>query len=959
MGLLLLDLWRQNKSMKRITALILALSGALGALSLGTIAVQAVTVKGPIDIDSLSPTLNGIADADDSENDGLNDKNAWVILGNDIKEKNITFFDGALEDKKSPTYNEKVIIDGVEARKVYQQNYIYLKLDDKFYDKENDHDFFIKISLYQFGPDRGRLYLQYPSETGSKTLTIWKEKDPMWVTMQVYIGDADFDHSIDDVGADIKIISGVYNAFSKIEIVNARNIKYDNDFDVETLVSAGRADTLKSLGLYSFDEKENYLKNKLTKASAAAKIVKILGREKEALKYNSNMSGISAEESHAIGYLKSNNYADWDGGADEPVSQKELVEAFANIQGLSTEGDVMQTAIDKGLLTKSDMMMQPGKTAIDDNLITLGYRWLIMPGKHGVENIVDMMNENLIDENKLKDASEVRIQGLYYTKPRKLKKTEIIDATTGRRYYCIDKDGAQLVREYYTANLWTADNKRFIVEDAWEGSPKYIYDTEKNTLQYLANCYNLVVSKDTDRMYYMCATAGNRQVRRIDLNTLKVETVADIPYNLTGSEDATITNDEKYFAVNWEEGSDELDYAQPFGGLRKRKVPVLDIETGVWNNTFHHEFVGYDREGMILNHVQINPVYDNLALFAHEGTAEKTPDRLWMVDLDKNEAFNVFRQKQVSEERTGEPAGHEMWFGNGERIAFVKYPKSGNIAHSGIMTIDLTGKHKEYVNGDYQYWHCAASPADDRFIVADTNNIVNGTIEIVLIDRYTGEAHLLCKPRLGYTSHPGHAHPSFSQDGRKISFVVKTSNNVIGTAWMDISDIIDKPLEGGRISISDDCEVPSYKGTKNYIEEKVKDGEACYKIPAEKRMLVNVKDEKYQGDRVDARISFSYYDEGFMPVRLAYFGWDENSTILDKTEQMIYDIPRKNTKKWITETIELKDINLDNMEYVGTDFRIESPYADLYVKDIKVEVTNIISDFMDQRTWSKLYKTAE
>ena len=271
----------------------------------------------------------------------------------------------------------------------------------------------------------------------------------------------------------------------------------------------------------------------------------------------------------------------------------------------------------------------------------------------------------------------------------------------------------------------------------------------------------------------------------------------------------------------------------------------------------------------------------------------------------------------------------------------------------------MTGKHKEYLNDEYQYWHCAASPANDRFIVADTNNNGDGTVEIVLIDRYTGEATLLCKPRLGYWQHPGHAHPSFSQDGKKISFAMKTPNDVIGTGWMDISDLIDNAPKGSRISVSDECEVPSYEDTVNYIEEAKKDGEDCYMLPAQKKMLVNVKDDKYQGDRVDATISFSYYDESFLPVRLTYFGWNEKSSILDKTEQMRYEIPRKNTKKWKTATIDLKDINLDNMEFVGTDFKIEGTYADLYIKDVKVKVTNVISEFMDQRKWSKLYQDEE
>ena len=36
-----------------------------------------------------------------------------------------------------------------------------------------------------------------------------------------------------------------------------------------------------------------------------------------------------------------------------------------------------------------------------------------------------------------------------------------------------------------------------------------------------------------------------------------------------------------------------------------------------------------------------------------------------------------------------------------------------------------------------------------------------------------------------------------------------------------------------------------------------------------------------------------------------------------------------------------------------------SPYADMYIKDVKVEVTNVISDFMDQLPWTKYNKPKE
>lgn len=876
---------------------------------------------------------------------------AWITLGDKVKGENMIFFDGGQEDKSSPTYNEKVVIEDVEARKVYGGNYIYARLEENFYDAKNDHEFFVILTFYEFGPDKGTFYFDYPTLDGTKRVAVIKDKNPRWATRSIYIDDAYFNHSIDDVKADIKLISGAYNAFAKIEVVNVKAIKNDNSFSVGTVAGAN-AQTLSQLGLYPEDY-SSIAENEITRADVAVRLVNLIGKSKEAEKYESSLSNADDRQKHALGYLEQQGYINWSGSAMENVSQKELVEIFARLSEISIEGDVFENAINADILKKENLMMQPDKTATEDNFAALGYNWLLKKNKYGKMNIADLMSRDVVDIQSIMKVSDTSIQALAYINPVKIETKKVIDPYTGRTYYYTHK-GSNTVREYYTANQWTSDNKRFLVED--ENSMFYIYDTEKGTLQFLTVANGTAVGA-SDKMYYV--DPETREVKTMDLNTYEVKVIAKLPSNVSGWWGLSLTNDEKYMAINWTENSSELDLAKPFGGLRQRRAPVLDIENGTWNTEFHKEFKAGESAGMVLNHVIINPVYDNLVFFSHEGTTTAIPDRIWLLDTDTNQAFNLFRQKQVSEDLTGETSGHEMWFGDGNRLGFVKYTYNTNIGYSGLMTIDLSGKHKEYVSNEYRYWHCSASPADDRWMVADTQNLEGGLTEIVLVDRYTGKAYLLCKPQLGLISHPGHAHPSFSPDGKKVSFVMNDGTGIIATAWMDVSDIVDKPAEGGRISVSDTCEVPSYKGCVNYISETEKAGEKCYKINTGNRMLVNVKDNKYQGDRVDAKITFSYYDESFMPIRLTYFGWNPKSTSLDKTEQMKYSINRKNTKKWITKTVELKDINLDNMEFIGTDFRIDGGYADCYIKDVNVEVTNVISDFMDQLPWTRYNKPAE
>jgi len=220
------------------------------------------------------------------------------------------------------------------------------------------------------------------------------------------------------------------------------------------------------------------------------------------------------------------------------------------------------------------------------------------------------------------------------------------------------------------------------------------------------------------------------------------------------------------------------------------KLVIYDVEKNAWE-IIQKKFTS---PNTVANHVMINPVYTNLVLFAHEGTASEIFDRMWVYDRKTKQFSNVFKQyNNVANTYTGEAVGHESWTADGENIVAVKYKEANNIGKSGIIRMNKYGEEREYLNDDYDYWHCAASP-DGRWIVADTKLDANSKTNIVLIDSKTGKSYIIANVKAGWKD-PWQPHPQFSRDGKKVTFSMiyrqVNSTDVLGVGIVDVSSLVD------------------------------------------------------------------------------------------------------------------------------------------------------------------------
>lgn len=360
-----------------------------------------------------------------------------------------------------------------------------------------------------------------------------------------------------------------------------------------------------------------------------------------------------------------------------------------------------------------------------------------------------------------------------------LKRRSFTDPTSGLPILAIGYEGHDTAHHYMTAMTWLSDSRHLIVHtdidrQTLTGNVARV-DSETGDVQVLeegltwgrgvVSCDDVLYLFDKNELYAMDAWSGERR------------TIGLLESNCTFLGPLSITNNGKVLGVYWQENQ-RLISSEP--ALRETYwiIGTVDTESGEIRKVIRPNFA---EPYPVANHAMINPVDPDLLFYSHEGATEHIPDRLWTVDARTGVARNIFSQKKDEYGQHVEYVGHEIWAFDGSGLYFVKYPHSPD-QPSGILFVDQHGERHEFINGDYRYWHVGISP-DGRYAVADTQE--PGMSKIVLIDIETRRSKLLCElPCRGV--HPGHPHPSFSPDSRKITF---TFSDVSDVLWVGIMDL--------------------------------------------------------------------------------------------------------------------------------------------------------------------------
>lgn len=356
---------------------------------------------------------------------------------------------------------------------------------------------------------------------------------------------------------------------------------------------------------------------------------------------------------------------------------------------------------------------------------------------------------------------------------------DLIDSVTGRHITAVGQPGANTAHQYPTAQSWGTDNETLVLNTNIDGAGScdlvaYNVRTGETCSIGRSSYYASTVSSQNEVLY----TSGDAAYA-VRLDTLDRRLLAHNPDGRVFYGVPSVSGDGSVMTAYWKNAPDNLP----------RSVCTIDTATGSLRQVVTPAYVNaaFAPPQNYIDHPLINPTDTNV-LFYCRGSEEKVDMRMWTLDIHAGVHRNAYVQAKQPDGSVGEYVGHEMWSPDGERLYFVKYEGSP-MGQSGIMYVDKCGENAELLNGEYPYLHLSVSP-DNRWIVADTKyEYVDGArySNVVCVNVDTGDAVLLARVRVG-ESHPGHAHPSFSQDGEKVAF---TFADAVGKLWVGVMDVSD------------------------------------------------------------------------------------------------------------------------------------------------------------------------
>lgn len=865
--------------------------------------------------------------------------NAYVVFGKTIQTNHMKYLDGfdkGVTDPSDPIYSEKVTLDGVDARKMYASNKAFLNLDKTYY-QPGDSRFLVMITYYDFGPDVGYFYFDYNSndealgeeQRASKRITITKPGIvPKWTTVRLYIDDADFSGKQAN-GADMSLVTRTYNAWAMIEIVNIDAMERDNSTENVPVVNAVQQSGIEKLGLYkSKDEngKSFALEDKLTKIQALEATLIALGYERELKNAapTKNFTDLNEYQAKVVGLGEKL------GIVSQAADKKFNPNAFETVNGgltyflkylkIPSENnyqDAYDLAKKSALILNTDFVIFKDNPLIRDNFVAMAYN-AIMIENHETHRapVGEMLDKGLFTGKDLKNTGLPSLAAFEYYNPVSLPATKIVDAGTGRTYYYMNFDGRMALKPYVSSYNWNKAGTKFLF-GCRVTNAMYEYDIKNQMVRIvdLADCdgvhLHVQVIAENDMVYY----GKNGQTWVYNWNTGEKKKLADRSFSIM-----SVTNDGKYASG---------DATAPDGQAAAGR---LNLETGELETmSVNKQLKESNPMSGGQNHAQINPVYPELQFFAHEGTTEYIPDRIWLGNWDTGEMRNMVIQGKTKTGEQGENFGHEVWSADGEYMYFVKYNGSKK-GQSGFVRTDRYGNNREYINGDYPYWHCSPS-GDNNWIAGDTSGG-----QMIVASTNTYQSYLLCTFRMYSWTHPYQPHPCLSYYGNSVNWQMVDDDNKLGIGWMEIGDITGQKIEKEILEINDEVSAIIYEGTNCYAKKGTHLGEECIIVPKKTKLCLDLNDEIINSQNGSVDLEITYYDFGMLPIVVS-----SSSAIVDTYDvgnfnDTVQKINKTAKNDWKTITVSLDNANLANAGEHKSDLYLSSMFSQIIIKDIKIIV---------------------
>ncbi len=942
---------------------------------------------------ALAPSLPEKAEASFAEMPELSldkCKKAEIFISDTAWGTDMEFIDGGTTNPEEETYAAITTYGGELCREVTKANMMNFKFTGDFASPEDD--LFLFAFRYWDYAGGGVFYLDYSSSDGPGLTTrvevskrgSWpdgavREDYAEWKWEYVVVAGAQFTQSLEN-GADFKIANRANNAFTKIEVYNLTPIKDEVALLELGTFATSKTTALFNMGLLPFEKVADataLLPNKLTREMALDYTVRFLGLTKEAQEANlpCPYSDVSEECKQNIAYAKKIgliNKEDSTLGAQDIIKERELLEYYLKYFNLPIDGDIIRTARDNEIIYGADVIFQLEKDALVDNLFAIGNNVVKKNAPNSKELIAtQMLNKGILSFNDIMKSNDPVLMDLFLGSPFYHAPKEHIDPWNGKKWYSLNFFGGAICRPYMTQQTFSDDNETMAFCDS--NGFIYTYNIRTYMVEKIGNIamrsanvpryVAMTFRNGSSELYYI---TPNNEIMMYDVKTKKTTLIATCPSNITTPGDLSVTADGTRIAFDAKtpvmvDGKVKNEVTSALYDRTEDKFyvkPVFNFDQGFASTTGYYSM-----------HTAVNPVYKDVVVFCAGGSYGGTGltqiyQRCYRWNIQSDEQgvfFDEYRTSLISGygRGYGEQNCHESWTANGEWLVINKGATQyrGNVytnGYPGIALISYDGRDRKYLNQarvwneEKQIWtwvgatHPCADPVGERWVAHDDgafNVFHKGEFPLIIRDTESGASYLALSRALAGPS-DYHPHPAFSQNLQYLAFGLVDENGTGEIGWIDVSDITSIPQDGSRIQLSETCDALDFHNEWENFEYDLDivevDGETAYKIPRGKKMYINAINDYVWGTEVDVTFSITYLDNGISPMKLEYIKWNENG-ITEHFSRRYETIPRTGKGGWKTVDVTLKDVNMDNVELLGTDVKLSGAVSDIIIKEITVK----------------------
>lgn len=333
-------------------------------------------------------------------------------------------------------------------------------------------------------------------------------------------------------------------------------------------------------------------------------------------------------------------------------------------------------------------------------------------------------------------------------------KETFTDPRTGATVHRLTDARAHDNHVYFAYPGWCDDDTLLFLSERTGRRQLFSVDVESGAITQLTDLDASVGSPRLARDGSRAFLRHRGHVVSLDLETLAVEEIVVIP------DDERITD--------YDVTADDGVVAMTLQGEGKQgRVAKVSTDGDGTLETLHT--LDPEAEWSRIDHLNASPTQPALATFCYDGDWATVENRIWGIDLDTGEAWEIRpREGEESDERIG----HEFWLPNGEEIGYHGHtPSPGRDPIFGVIRPDNTD-HME-----------AQVPFHSKHFCARSRGVAVGDGDLgwryVYLYRFEDgefdEARRLAHHGGTWHTQSLHVHPRFTPDGDGVVYTANPS----------------------------------------------------------------------------------------------------------------------------------------------------------------------------------------